>query len=317
MTKHFIRYRKSGNDSPIKSGNGNYQAWAKYREDRPSWKPPVQIGDFVWILSGTDVGKKKLYKLEYYFKAASNWERSDEIICINGVEGAFLDYKPNIGEEPWFKDFFQQIGNGGTGFQKVPEKNISYFIKLMEESALRGDLLKVAEAEQAILEHVPDADLISLPDSLNNKGNHRPISPDDDEKKRKKQAENGLEGEELARLFEIERLRDLKCPDPAAYIDHVAKKDVGLGYDILTTWEETRYIEVKTSASGSDSFFISSNEVGVLTNYNNLAWIYLVDLTKKDDIRNCIRTINNPGYKFNKEIKLVPIQYCASLMNLS
>lgn len=174
-----------------------------------------------------------------------------------------------------------------------------------------------AEAEQANIEHIADTDSVGLPDSQINSGKRRSISPEEDEKRRRKQAENGAEGEESARLFEIERLRDLKCPDPAAYIDLVAKKDVGLGYDILTTWQETRYIEVKTSASGSDVFFISSNEVEVLTNYKNLAWIYLVDLTKKDDIRNCIRTINDPGDKFNKEIKLVPNQYVASLLKFS
>ena len=224
-----------------------------------------------------------------------------------------------------FHTFIEQLNSGEiTG---EPYRNVSKKVKSASTSTPPPKDINIVDLEQLVsnnlekssgkIEDVSNTGLNNLPDDLNKNAKRRPVSPEEDEKKRKKQAENGLEGEELARLFEIERLRDLKCPDPAAYIDHVAKKDVGLGYDILTTWEETRYIEVKTSASGSDSFFISSNEVGVLTNYNNLAWIYLVDLTKKDDIRNCIRTINNPGDKFNKEIKLVPIQYCASLMNLS
>ena len=156
-----------------------------------------------------------------------------------------------------------------------------------------------------------------ISDEIDSTIKHKPITPEQDEKRRIKQAENGLEGEKLAFQFEIKRLIQEKCPEPSKYIKHVAKEDVGIGYDICTTWGITRYIEVKTSANGSDGFFISSNEVKVLTYYGSLAWIYLVDLSKKEDIKNCIREINNPVDKFYKDIELIPIQYSATLLNLS
>lgn len=258
------------------------------------------------------------------FGGDKNGHGSSSLIKVEPFETIALNKLLKTQKKVSFDEFVSQLKSGeisGVPYEKGKLKR-----KSSSTSAIRSKVINVINSEQLIsddlkngtakIEHVLDVNLNGLPDSLNNKGNHRPVSPEEDELRRKKQAENGAEGEELARLFEIERLRDLKCPNPATYINLVAKKDVGLGYDILTTWQETRYIEVKTSASGSNAFFISSNEVEVLTNYKNLAWIYLVDLTKKDDIKNCIRTINNPGDKFNKEIKLAPIQYSATVLNL-
>lgn len=137
------------------------------------------------------------------------------------------------------------------------------------------------------------------------------ISLSDDESRRDKQAENGALGERIAIKFEEARLRKESCPNPLEYIRHVAKENVGLGFDIYTSWGEARCIEVKTSQESSQNFFISANEVETLTKLKKHAWIYFIDLSCSDDIEKCVRTQNNPGEKFNNEIQLVATQYSA------
>lgn len=141
-----------------------------------------------------------------------------------------------------------------------------------------------------------------------------PISPEEDEARRRKQAENGALGEALAKQYEIARLGKLSCPNPDACVDHVALRDIGAGYDICSVWNgETRYIEVKAEESKVDSFFISSNEVETLTELKERGWIYLVDLSKKDDLLNCVTTISNAGEKLAPEGVLKPTQFRATL----
>lgn len=149
-------------------------------------------------------------------------------------------------------------------------------------------------------------------DPLNRK--RAPVSPEEDEQRRKKQAENGALGEVLAKQYEIARLIELSCPNPEAHVDHVALRDIGAGYDIYSVWNgETRCIEVKAGESKVDSFFISSNEVETLTELKEQGWIYLVDLSKKDDLLNCVTTISNAGEKLAPEGVLKPTQFRATL----
>lgn len=144
-----------------------------------------------------------------------------------------------------------------------------------------------------------------------------PISPEEDQERRKQQAENGKLGEILAMQYEIERLRSLECENPEAYVDHVALRDVGAGYDFCSVWNgETRFIEVKSGESKTNSFFISSNEVDTLTELKEQGWIYLVDLSKKDDLRNCITPISNAGEKLVREGVLVPTQFRATFKDI-
>lgn len=296
---------------------GRKKHWITFDPDKSEfYSKPLEVQTYLG---------ETLIKMCNKMFGTANGQGAASVMLLQPTEISALKKANSGNEKISFHDFVAQLKSGkidGVPFRKGKLK-----LKSASTSAHPSKVRIKIDSEQLMsdvhenssekIKHVPDTNLNSSPDSLNKNGKRRSISPEEDEKIRKRQAENGAEGEELARLFEIERLRDLKCPDSTAYVNHVAKIDVGLGYDILTTWDETRYIEVKTSENGSDGFFISSNEVAVLTSYNNLAWIYLVDLSKKDDLKNCVKTINNPGDKFHKEIKLVPKQYNAILLNFS
>lgn len=181
-------------------------------------------------------------------------------------------------------------------------------------SSIDGD--KMSDSD--IADGSSDSDTDQVTPSVNSgaPGSRRQTSPEEDEERRKKQVENGARGEETAMQYEVERLKGLCCPDPLAYIKHESKENNNAGYDIFSGWneEETRYIEVKASEKGSDTFFISSNEVEVLKGHGQKAWIYMIDLSKKDD---CVTEIGSPGEKFDKEIKLEATQYRASLSRSS
>ena len=141
-----------------------------------------------------------------------------------------------------------------------------------------------------------------------------PLTPEEDERRRKKQAENGALGEQLAMQFERSRLTKLSCQDPTQYVRQISLEDVGAGYDIYSNWDgQERFIEVKASELGSDSFFISSNEIKVLVSKGDRAWIYRVDLSARDDPIGCVCPIPNAGAELNREGVLEPTQYRATI----
>ena len=141
-----------------------------------------------------------------------------------------------------------------------------------------------------------------------------PLTPEDDEKRRKKQAENGALGEQLVMQYEIARLTELGCPNSIDCVRHVSLEDVGTGYDIQSNWNgEERCIEVKASELGVKYFFISINEIQKLGELKERGWIYRVDLSKSSDLMGCIDTIPNAGAELNKAGVLEAIQYKATL----
>ena len=151
-------------------------------------------------------------------------------------------------------------------------------------------------------------------DSLTKQGTRAPLSPEADEAKRKKQAENGALGEQLAMQYEISRLSRLGCPNSIDCVHQVSLDDVGAGYDIHSKWnEEERFIEVKASEIGAEYFFISNNELQKLEELKELGWIYRVDLSKRSDVMGCIDTIPNAGVELRKSGVLEATQYKATI----
>ena len=195
---------------------------------------------------------------------------------------------------------------GKSSLLSAPEKSASKLGVEVPGKLLPRDPMEFLSAK------VPYA---SIPlDPLNRK--RTPLTPEEDEQRRKKQADNGLRGEVLAKKYEISRLKDLGCPKPDDYVDHIALKDTGAGYDLVSVWDsETRYIEVKAGESKINSFFISSNEVETLKQLGDRGWIYLVDLSKEGDLMNCVTEISNAGEKLTRKDALKPTQYRATLQS--
>lgn len=141
-----------------------------------------------------------------------------------------------------------------------------------------------------------------------------PLTPEEDERRRKKQVENGAHGELLAMQFEISRLTKLDCQDPAQYVKQISLEDVGAGYDIYSNWNgDERFIEVKASQLGSDTFFISSNELDVLVSKGARAWIYRVDLSEQESPTGCVYPIPNAGDELKRNGVLEATQYRATI----
>lgn len=140
MTVHYVRYHKVGPENPINSHSGSFEAWADIRAKQPSWRPPVKSGDVVWLLSGTDTGGRNMvYRLEYFFVASGKPIEEEGRFVIRGKEGKLFDPCPVISRETWFSEFFNAIGHGGTSFQRIPEKYLSYFHSVMDETLATTD----------------------------------------------------------------------------------------------------------------------------------------------------------------------------------
>lgn len=94
----------------------------------------------------------------------------------------------------------------------------------------------------------------------------------------------GDTGEDFALRYELQRLR----AHPLKHLIRLAgRKDIGLGYDLLSLESEhstsnDRYIEVKTY-SGHPHFFLSQSEYTAAVKHGNHYYIYLIDRSRIDD----------------------------------
>ena len=99
----------------------------------------------------------------------------------------------------------------------------------------------------------------------------------------KKRKETGDKGEEIVFLLEKEYFESINRKDLAEKVRHVSLKDDGLGYDILSFFddEKEKYIEVKSTTTSIESQFkfnISKNELKFLEEHKDDAFVYRVSL---------------------------------------
>ena len=101
-----------------------------------------------------------------------------------------------------------------------------------------------------------------------------------------KGAVTGMKGEDVALAIEQEYLRSVGRKDLADRVsNHAQTKGDGLGYDILSFFEDGRekYIEVKsTTGALNTSFYLSRNELGFLGEHKDDAFLYRVSLQNRD-----------------------------------
>lgn len=143
MSTHYVRYHKQEPGNEIRSEPGRFEAWAERR-------PSPGKGDIIWVLSGRPMPRSDTsYRLEHYFKAQAKAELEGDRWVIRGTEGQVFENRPDIGNNSWFKKFFDTIGRGGTSIQKIPHEHLEYFRLLMSE-ALKEDILDdaIEEAEK-------------------------------------------------------------------------------------------------------------------------------------------------------------------------
>lgn len=139
-------------------------------------------------------------------------------------------------------------------------------------------------------------------------GKRGPISDADYLNILNRQRENGSAGERIVIDWEKTRLKDCGCSTPDEFVTHTSKKNVGAGFDIHSHWtaDQERFIEVKTTASGADYFFMSENEKEVLKGKAENAYIYIVDLDSSGKDTGTVRT---PLRFSETELEFEPVAY--------
>jgi hypothetical protein len=136
VTVHYIRYHKKTAENQLTNQPGAFIAWAKSRPTQPRWRPPVDRGDTVWIMSGQDMGgRKKTYQIECFFRAIEEAQPEGDRLVLRSNEGTLFRSPIRVDHLPWFDTFLTKIGNGGTSFQRIPPDNLPFFLELMRSHA--------------------------------------------------------------------------------------------------------------------------------------------------------------------------------------
>ena len=149
----------------------------------------------------------------------------------------------------------------------------------------------------------------------------RALTPEDLLTQLDRRSELGRQGEAVAVLHEIERLRGLGCVSPEHHVRHVALDDVGVGYDIASLWlDHERCIEVKTSTQADADFYVSANEREVLAAKGKQAWIYRVLVRPAESA--VVMEIQDPmnpdaGAEFTPQVWRVRIRRAAPLGDIA
>lgn len=137
---------------------------------------------------------------------------------------------------------------------------------------------------------------------------NRNLSPEELEERLEIQNKIGAIGELVAMEYEKNRLLELGFEESEISIEHIALGNVSRGFDILSKVKnEERCIEVKSSISNNE-FYISENEINILEQLKDKAFIYLVTISNYEQSEgSVIREIQNPIPKLKDELK--PILY--------
>lgn len=283
-----------------------FDGWGKERalailDERPEWEVKP-------ALRGDRQGEHLKYSKSYECKGAEtrqisiNWRKTGRLVdvTVNALSVSGESY-PNGGIEGVTADDSTPLGfkgkNGNPGIRTGVNRNAS--LKPAENSILKL-IIRDERAFRAVLawyagEHGPAANLPvdtsrdQAQDSAPEADPYNPLA-DTSEPERgltleallarlEANAETGRSGELLALAEEKRRLRELGCPDPEASVDHTALRRVDAGFDIESNWNgERRCIEVKSTTTDGEDFFISENERTKLLALGSQAWLYRVIL---------------------------------------
>ena len=234
-------------------------------------------------------------------------EKREEVIYPRVTEQLGVFYVYCNKETVTLEEFIRRLSNNEeglwiAGYRKASGKPVQSTItfskkervkisprlqKLMSDigTATSGPTIKPKPVEAS----PPNSDVSAA-------GSAKSLSLEELEQKLKRQTEIGQLGELAAYRHESLRLSNLGCANPNDQIDHVSPKNVSAGYDLRSEFSgEIRFIEVKSSVSRTDNFFLSENERKQLTSLAGDAYIYLVRVDEDDEKKSCvIREMRDP-----------------------
>jgi hypothetical protein len=133
-----------------------------------------------------------------------------------------------------------------------------------------------------------------------------------------RQTQIGKVGEEIAYKFEIARYKEAGVNDSSFVVDIVSNKNAAAGYDIYSSAKkETRFIEVKSSLSGTQDFYVTANEIQTLTTLGKEAFLYFVHIINlKRKIGNVYKIYQDPIRTLKNVLVITPLLYKAQIKNI-
>lgn len=136
---------------------------------------------------------------------------------------------------------------------------------------------------------------VNLVNILREKTHYRNVTtPEQLEKKLQTMKEIGLAGERIIFDYEKNKLIALGLKNLSDKVEWVSQYDCKAGYDILSFDEQGnhKYIEVKSSTSNSEKFYLSNNEIDISEKLQDQYFIYKVNNLKSMPF---ITKIKNPA----------------------
>ncbi len=155
--RHFVRYHTLDENNPIESRPGNWFAY--FDHDRSAnWTS----NDLIWLVSGERKTWGMVYRVEYFFHPETTDSPNGGRRYVRGTKGKFLESRPIIGNESWWREFQTSIGNGGLSIVAVKPDFGSYFDGLLEQSVQEDEDGREAEDERWAGESIDDTQLRAI-----------------------------------------------------------------------------------------------------------------------------------------------------------
>jgi hypothetical protein len=161
-----------------------------------------------------------------------------------------------------------------------------------------------------------NANFISIPYVVKRVKKNRLVTPEQLKQALEFQSSIGEIGEEIAFRYEVKRLQDLGLKNVKKYITHTSKENVSAGFDIasIVNNDQTRFIEVKSTLTKPNDFYISENELITLEQLGSTAYLYCVKISDMENRKGSVyRIIQNPIKHLKENSSLKPVLYKASL----
>jgi hypothetical protein len=137
------------------------------------------------------------------------------------------------------------------------------------------------------------------------------ISPETLFKQLAAKRELGEKAEKIAYEYELERVRKEGCRQPKKHVDHVSRRVTNAGYDIVSTFNKKRYIEVKGTSRKQPQIYLTRNEYNFLKKHGKEAYLYVVVFIQDKDPQ--MRRIPDPIPWLEEHSSLATELYFATL----
>jgi hypothetical protein len=131
--RHFFRYQKA-DEAAYNSSTPN-KMHARVGVNSRAKLP--EVGDVIWVLANLG-GTPSRYRFIYAFIVGSEPFVVDGWNRFEGRDGLWLPESPLVSDLPWFKEFYDRMGRGGTSIQVMADADIERLHSLFGRHAITG-----------------------------------------------------------------------------------------------------------------------------------------------------------------------------------